>query len=271
MRKHGVGLLSYQQLQEEFSTILRKDFNENQDSTPISTILKSSIDAIEKDYYPKYFAGFLVAFCGLAFLFVSANYFILGVIISFVWVMISMIGFFLLSGVPTLKSIKVLKENVFLVCDSCKDTDFTAEDAILMLVNIKNKEEVKREILLQKYYNLIESEFKENPIVNSFSSPGSRLLCHEFINGASQIPISNNEYRYLIASTLRIGAGHLKNHKSKINIINEFLNSDTPEVVYPKIDSVIIDDISKAHITIKVAEDKIRRLKEKLESLGQKR
>lgn len=269
MRKHGIGMLSYQQLQEEFSISLKKDFDSNKDKFPLSTLLKRASKQMEWDYYPKYIVYLIIVILFLPFLIVLKDYFYLGLIVSFSWVTISSILFYLFSGVPAPQSLYTLKENVTLVSDSCKHTKFTTEEGIQMLLNINNNEEVKSEILLQKYYDFVVPTFKEDKSKDITSSPLNRLMCHQIINQVSKIPISDKETRLLVASQLRIGSKALSDHVTVLNSINSIVDSGNPKEQISKFDPKMIDDVNNTLKILKLAEKRAEFILERLNKIDQ--
>jgi len=223
MRKHGIGMLSYQQLQDEFSSSLKKDYNENKDESPLSTILRSSINFIEWTYYPRYFIYLITSFGFVVFLYAFKDSFSLALLTALGWIIITSVIFYLFAGVPILKHIKDLKNNVLLVAEDCKGANFTADDAVAMLKNIKNKEDIKSELLLQKYYDYVSPRFLDDTQKDKYSSPISRMLCYQLINHSSKIPITDKETNVLAALLLRIGKKSYADHNTKLNRINSIV------------------------------------------------
>ena len=231
MRKFGIGMLTYQQLQDELISVFKKDYSQYKDVNPVSTILKSSINFIEWKYYSRYLAWLVISLLSVAFLYIPQEYFIVGLIAAFVWIVINSLCFYFFAGVPLLKHVKMLKDNVLLVSKECNKTEFNDNDVIKLLNDINRTKEIKSELLLQNYYDFVSPNFKEIKSKDEFSNPLIRLLCYQIINQVSKIPISDIETRLLLASLLRIGKTNLSSHVTKLNTINKLVSPDFQSIL----------------------------------------
>lgn len=255
MKKQWFGILTYSQLFEKFSIVFKKDYEDNKDSTAIYTILFNSLDRTLSDYYPRYILWIVLILLGLLLLLFFDELFV-GFITFYAWFSIVTIVLVLFSRTPSLKSLKTLKYNVNHISDSLRDSDFSAEEVLRLIEDIKNKRQLKGEILLQKYFDHVSPSFVEDKDKDKSSTPLGRLMCYQLINQVSKIPISNKETRLLIASLLRIGHTNLSSHNTDLKEIYALTSIDNNE---RKVKSLSKEDIEYLKDQVGVSRNILKR------------
>jgi hypothetical protein len=119
-----------------------------------------------------------------------------------------------------------LNDRVLLVREKVKDFDYSLDEVKQLIINATKLKKAEIEIILQRYFTMIEPTFTKLPATNEYSSPVERMICLESLIEYTKIPISIKEKKILIASLLRIGDTEIDNHNFYIKLFNKILQKE---------------------------------------------
>jgi hypothetical protein len=213
--KTKIGLKTYSDLVEEFSTLIEKKANQNSNSLPTTKLIRKTIREIVLYNYLNYAFWLVLSLLAIVFVIVFRNNFLIALSASLLWVAIVWGLFFLSRSLAKIEAIDDLIENGKSIIEELDDNNANYRDAIERLMNIDNAKEKDREFLLKKCVELSEEEFSQKSN-NQFSSPAARLYCSTFLTEGAGIKLNDNEITYLYSLLYKIGSSNIKNHMSTV-------------------------------------------------------
>lgn len=213
--KSKIGIKTYSDLVEEFSTLIEKRVNQNSNALPLPKLIAKTTKEIALYNYLNYAFWLVLSLISIvAVIFLRENFYI-ALAASIFWIAIVWGLFFLSGSLAKVEDIDELIENGKSISKELDGKNANYRNAIERLQNIENVKESDREFLLKKCVELAKDEFSKKSN-NTFSSPAARLYCSTFLTEGADIKLNDNETTYLYSLLYKIGPSNIKNHMSTV-------------------------------------------------------
>lgn len=223
--------LTFDKLLKEYISKLEIDYKDNLENSkhPIFSVIQNTFTRLRNKYY---YSWFCVGFTFIVILFLLYYYFFIQasinlIILLFFFVILFATHYIVVIYViklPDLSDVNAIGDRVLLVREKIKNYDFDFHTVKEMISDINNIYYFERIAYLKRYYeltyNAANKKFKEDP------SPLEKYLTLRLIIKDLDVPIKDEETKYLIASLLRVGSEELTNNNTKYKLIDKILFDD---------------------------------------------